>query len=332
MNKKIKRSSAIFFALVMMVSLVTVGCGASSGSSSGSTGGAKVFYTAPTPDDFKTLLQNALVDNASSMGVTLDVGEPCDTVDAQVAQIQELAGKGYDAIICLPVDRTTCLQLEASAGDLPVVFVNSMPDDDYLIKDKYICVGSYEIDAGRYQAEYVWNKLGNPSTMNLVLLRGEPAHNASIQRSVSVKDYYRENGVKVNYVFYDTAYWDTAQAADAFRIFLKTNQSYDAVICNNDSMALGVCNVMRERGIDMSKIPVVGVDATVDGCQSILDGEMQFTVYQSATGQGKATIEAVLALVNSGTAANVEGMAADGTHVWVPFEKVDSTNVKNYMK
>ena len=334
MNKNIKRKMSLGLTLLLALALLVTGCSMPGGSKSGGSGGggAKVMYVSPTPDDFKILLSNALADSAAEAGVTLELGEPCATVDEQVAQIERAVNEGFDAIICLPVDRATCLQLEVSAGDLPIIFVNSMPDKEYLEKDKYMCVGSYEMDAGRYQAEYVWNKLGNPSTLNLVILRGELTHNASIQRSVSVKDYFKENGVAVNYVFDDTANWDTTEAGDVFSLFLKTNQPYDAVICNNDSMALGVCDVMRSRGIDMSKIPVCGVDATVDGCKSIVDGEMQFTVYQSATGQGAAAIDTVKRLVNNGTAEGVEGLAEDGIYVWVPFEKVDASNVKNYMK
>ena len=96
-------------------------------------------------------------------------------------------------------------------------------------------------------------------------------------------------------------------------------------------MALGVVEAMKKAGYDLNKIPVVGVDATAGGCQSIVDGEMQFTVYQSAKGQGEKAIQLAAALATKGTADGIEGLSEDGFYIWVPFEKVDPSNVKDYM-
>lgn len=326
-RRSIKSIMACILTCVLLAGSV-MACGSSSGSGGGSTSGAgvKVFFSTITLDDFKELVMNSVIDAGAQNGVTVDCGDPCATVDEQVAQIQQAASKGYDAIICNPVDTETALQLEVAAGDIPILFTNSQPDKAYLKADQYMYVGSYEMDAGAMQAEYVWNKLGKPSSLNVVLFQGQPGHPAAIGRTKAVKNYFRDNGVNANFVFNDTAYWDTQKAADEFKFFLKTEQPYDCVICNNDSMALGVVQAMQELGIDTSQIPVVGIDATVDGCQSILDGGMQFTVYQSAVGQGAACIETAIALVKKGTAKDVQYVTEDGLYVWVPFAPVDKSN------
>lgn len=312
----------------VLVALTIAGCGSKSGSGSGSIDGSgvKVYFTTLTLDDFKTLVMNSIKDAGAKSGVQVDMGDPCATVDEQVAQIRDAAAKGYDAIICNAVDPETALQLEVTAGDIPIIFTNSQPDAAYLKADKYMYVGSYEMDAGAMQAEYVWNKLGKPSSINIALFQGQPGHPGAIGRTKAVKKYFKENGVNANFVFNDTAYWDTQKAADEFKLFLKTGQSYDCVICNNDSMALGIIQAMEELGIDYNKIPVVGVDATADGCQSILDGKMQFTVYQSAAGQGQSCIETAVAIVKKGTAKDVQYVTDDGLFVWVPFSPVDESN------
>ena len=324
------RLTVLLLTILMAVGIILTACG-KSGGSSGSSGGVKVFYTAPPDDDFKTLLKQALSDGASSEGITLEIGEACDTVNDQVKQIEQAVSDGYNAIICLPVDRSTALQLEISAGDVPIIYVNGVPDEEFLEKDKYMVVSSYEMDAGTYQAEYVWNTLGKPSSMNIVVLRGPVTHNAAKARSISIYKFYKENGVDINVVFDDSANWEENQAKDMMAIVEKTNQSFDAVFCNNDSMAIGAADFLYDHGYDLSKIPVVGVDATAGGCQSIVDGKMQFTVYQSASGQGDMAIKLAKALVTKGTAAGLEGLADDGIYIWVPFEKVDSSNVKDYM-
>ncbi|MBQ9633242.1 MAG: substrate-binding domain-containing protein, partial [Lachnospiraceae bacterium] len=213
---------------------------------------------------------------------------------------------------------------------LPMIFVNSMPSTDHLKKDQYMYVGSYEWDAGRYQAEYVWSKLGKPKELNAIIFEGQQGHAGTIGRTGAVKEYFRNNGVNANFVFCDYATWSDQIAAEKFEVFLKTKQDFDAVFCNNDTMAIGVVEAMKKHGFSTEKIPVCGVDATEAGCKSIVDGGMQFTVYQSAAGQGEMSIKTAIALATSGTAKDIEGVSEDGTIVWVPFEKVDASNVKQY--
>ena len=326
-NKNIKKIFAcLLTAMVLSASLL--GCGANQSAQGGSVNGSgvKLYFSTIVLDDYKELVMNAVIDSAKTSGASLTCGEPCPTVDDQVAQIAEAAASGVDVIICNPVDAATALQLEVAAGDIPILFTNTKPDAAYLKPNKYMYVGSYDLDAGIMQAEYVWNKLGKPSSINVALFQGQPGHPAALERTAAVKKFFKENGVNSNLVFNDTAFWDTQKACDEFKIFLKTGQPYDCVICNNDSMALGIIQAMKDEGIDYTKIPVVGVDATVDGCQSILNDEMQFTAFQDAKGQGVKCVEPAIALVKQGTASGVEGVTDDTLYVWVPYAGVDKSN------
>lgn len=326
--KKNLFTKIISIAAVCMLTIGAIaGCGnSSSGGTTTDGSGVRVFFSTLTLDDFKELVMNSVADAGKKNGVTVDLGAPCTTVDEQVEQIRDAVSKGYNAIICNPVDADTALQLEVIAGDTPIIFTNTQPSEDHLKPDKYMYVGSYEMDAGYMQAEYVLKALGNPKSLNVVLFSGQPGHPAAVARTKSIKDYFKKNGIDANFVFNDTAYWDTEKAAAGFKTFLKTNQPYDCVICNNDSMALGVVQAMNELGISTADIPVVGIDATADGCKSILDGGMQFTVYQSATGQGEACIEVAIALAKTGTTKDVQYVTDDLRYVWVPFTPVDKSN------
>lgn len=72
------------------------------------------------------------------------------------------------------------------------------------------------------------------------------------------------------------------------------------------------------------------MNATADGCTAITNGTMNFTVYQSATGQGERLIQAGKILAQGGSIKDLDGAAENEKYVWVPFEKVDASNVRNY--
>ena len=141
---------------------------------------------------------------------------------------------------------------------------------------------------------------------------------------------FRSSGKTINYVFEDYADWNQELSKHLFETFLRTGSPVDCVLCENDSMALGVIEACKEANIDLSTLPVLGVDATADGCAAIKNGEMAFTVCQSGAGQGEAAVKAAIQFAKGESVDSLEGVSEDGKYVWVPFEKVDSTNVSQY--
>ena len=307
-------------------------CGNSSGGSGGSGGGGTkiLFIMTDTNDTFRGTLSDAVVAAGKSQGVSLDMIETGDSVQDQLTAITEAKGKGYTAIILRSADANTAPQMNVASNDLPIIYVNAEPIKDHLEADKYIYVGSDELQAGQYQAEFVLKKLGNPKSMNAIIFQGEPGHSATLGRTKAVKRTLKAAGCNVNYVFVDTANWSDAEAAEKFGIFMKTGQSVDAIFCNNDTMALGAIEGMKKYGLDYTKIPVCGIDATSDACASILAGEMQFTVLQDAKNQGASAVIAAKVLGSGGSLADVEGATDDHKYVYVPFVPVDSSNASQY--
>lgn len=327
MNKcKIKR-----FGILLSVCLGTAvlgACGKTSGSSKGNT---KILFSINEMDTFRQTLADAAQKTASEYGGSVDVVDAQGVIETQVKQIQQAAADGYDAILCGPIDVDTTRELKTSSKDIPIIFVNSCPDDKYLVKDEYIYVGSSESVAGQYQAEYVLDKLASKDEINVALIEGPSGHSATAGRTKGVKKTFAASGKKINYIFEDHAQWSEDKAKEMFKVFLKTGKTADCVICNNDSMALGVVKACKENGVDPGSMLILGVDATADGCAAIQDGDMAFTVYQSGAGQGKAAVDAAVAIASGGSAKDIEGVTDDGKYVWVPFEKVDAGNVAEYM-
>lgn len=323
MKKKIKT-----LGLLGLLVMLAAGCGSQEAKNNS---GTKIYLTLNAMDSFRQTLVDAAAEEATARGASLDVGDAQDSIETQMQMIKSASEQGYDVILCGAVSIDTIVEIKASAGETPIIFFNSCPQKKQLEKGQYVYVGSDEQVAGQFQAEYILDKLASKDEINVVLLKGPKGHSATVGRTNGVKQTLKASGKKINYVFEDYANWETDQAKKLFELFLKTGSPVDCVICNNDGMALGVVEACKEAGIDLGTLPILGVDATADGCKAIQNGEMAFTVYQSGLGQGKKAVEMAAYLAKNSQGEDVEGITEDGLYVWVPFEKVDSSNVSEYI-
>ncbi len=325
-----KKKLAILMAAAVFTLTAFTGCGSSNSSASSGNDGIKILLIINVMDNFRQTLVDGASAAASEQGVQLDVKDAEESIENQYAFIKSAEADGYDVIICSPVSIDTTVALKASAGDLPIVFINSCPNEKYLEAGQYIYVGSDEKVAGQYQAEYVLDELADKSELNVAILKGPKGHSATTGRTKGAKETLEASGKTINYVFDDFANWSQDTAAELFSVSLTTGTTPDCVICNNDDMALGIIDACKEENIDLDKLPVLGVDATANGCEAIEDGDMAFTVYQSGKGQGTAAVEAAAHLAKGESIASMDGVTDDEKYVWVPFEKVDASNVSDY--
>lgn len=157
---------------------------------------------------------------------------------------------------------------------------------------------------------------------------------ATTNRSLSFVQGLEENGIKaIEATAPLVADWDRATAQDMLTP-LATTLEYDCVVANNDAMALGAIEALKSSGIDLSTVPVCGIDATADGCAAVANGDMYMTVFQDAIGQGRGAIQAAINMLE-GKAIN-DGidyeLDEENPYIeWVPFEPVNKENVADYM-
>ncbi|HNB26592.1 MAG TPA: sugar ABC transporter substrate-binding protein [Alphaproteobacteria bacterium] len=274
-------------------------------------------------DNFLTVLRNGMQDYAASKdGVNLQVEDAQNDVSKQLSQIQNFIAQGVDAIIVNPVDTdaTPAMTKLAVAANVPLVYVNRMPSDNPL-PPKVSFVGSNEVDSGTLEMQEVCKLMGGKG--NILVMMGELSNQAARQRTQDVHDVIAKpecSGIKI--VEEQTGNWDRTQGTDLMTNWISSGAQFDAVVSNNDEMAIGAIQALKAAGVDMSKMIVAGVDATQDALAAMKAGDLDVTVFQNAAAQGSGAVDTALKLAGG---ENVESM------VWIPFELVTPANMDQYL-
>lgn len=324
-----KRIVGGVLALALLFGLSACGTDETTSNTTINGNGMKAILTVSDGSDaFRATLAAAAEEAAKEYGMELEVLDAAGSSETQMNHIKE--ADDADVIICALCDSGTAQQMEVLAGDKPIVFINSCPEEDYLEADRYVYVGSDEAVAGGLQSEYVLDTFSSKDTLNVAIIKGESTHSATKGRTKANKSVLEESGKEINYVFEDFADWDTDTAESMIDLLFETGQEVDAIICNNDSMAIGAAASVKKHGISFEDILVLGVDATDDGLASIEKDEMACTIFQPAVGQGEAAVQAAVQLVNGNSITALEGAEENALYVWVPFEQVTKSNVADY--
>jgi ABC-type sugar transport system substrate-binding protein len=278
-------------------------------------------------DNFLTVLRNGMTDYAKTQdGVTLQIEDAQNDVGKQLSQVQNFVASGVDAIIVNPVDTdaTVALSQAADAAGIPLIYVNRQPVNVDQLPEKQAFVASDEKESGTLETKEVCRLLkeAGKTEAKAVVMMGELSNQAARMRTQDIKDVIATPECSfIKIVEEQTANWSRTQGADLMTNWLSAGVEFDAVIANNDEMAIGAIQSLKAAGKDMKDVIVSGVDATQDALAAMAAGDLDVSVFQNAAGQGKGAVDAALKI------ARGETVEKKG---YVPFELVTPANLKNY--
>ncbi len=121
-----------------------------------------------------------------------------------------------------------------------------------------------------------------------------------------------------------TPLWDPSKAqAEMEQILTKSNNGVDAVLSANDGMAGGVIAALQAQQL-AGKVPVTGLDGTLNSLQLILQSKQSMTVWRSLKEQSSkaAAITAALLKGEKPAADLFNGATMNNDQVDVPWAKV----------
>ena len=280
-------------------------------------------------DNFLTVLRNGIQELADGTeGVDVQIEDAQNDVARQLDQINNFIASGVDAIIVNPVDTsaTQAMTQAAEAAGVPLVYVNRQPINVDTLPDNQAFVASNEIESGTLETFEICKILrsqGLGGGARAYLMMGELSNQAAVQRTKDVDDILGTDMCNfIEIVDRQTANWSREQATSLMTNWLSSGEEFNAVIANNDEMAIGAIQAMKAAGLDMDVIVVGGVDATQDALSAMQAGDLDVTVFQNAAGQGSGALDAALALAR--------GEEVD-QKVYIPFELVTPANIDDYL-
>ncbi|AYY58743.1 sugar ABC transporter substrate-binding protein [Burkholderia multivorans] len=285
----------------------------------------KIGVTMASFDDtFLTILRNSIADAAKKDGATVQVEDAGNDVGKQLSQVQNMIAQKVDAIIvnAVDTDATPKITKMVTAAKIPLVYVNRKPVDFDKLPAGVAVVASDEKQSGTLQARQVCKLLGGKG--DLLVLMGELSNESARARTKDIEDVIATKdcaGMRI--VDKREGKWSRTQGQDITMNWLSSGMKFDAIVSNNDEMAIGAINALKAARKWTPNTIVAGIDATPDGLASMKSGELKVSVYQNASGQGTQAVAAALKLAKK---QNVD------RYVNVPFELVTPDNMNQYAK
>ena len=272
-------------------------------------------------DNFLTAVRASMKEHAQQLGVQIQFEDAGNDIGRQLNQVQNFIAQRVDAIIVNPVDTDATprmTRLAVTAG-IALVYVNRMPADRQL-PPRVSFVGSDETQSGTLQMSEVCRLLGGKG--DIVVLMGELTNQSARQRTRDIEDVIARPACRgIRIVDRQAADWKRTAAADLVTNWLSAGLRPAAVVANDDEMAIGAIQALRQAHLLGSTI-VAGIDATPDALAEMKAGALRLTVFQNAPAQGRGALDTALRLVRHEPVPSF---------VWVPFELVTRDNLTGYL-
>lgn len=241
----------------------------------------------------------------------------------QVAQIETFISEGVDGIIISAWDAESLSTVvdNAAKNNIPVLAYDMLISNTEHIS-YYVTDNLY--DCGKLQGNYIVKALGledgQKGPFTLELFSGDPADSNAphfYNGAYDVLKPYIEEGVlkvlsgQTNISENATLNWDGLKAQERMDTILSTFYNsddviIDAVMCNNDALALGVLASLKNAGYTkdsaIKPLPVItGMDCDIANIKAIKAGEISMTVFKDNRLIAAKAAEVMVDIINGRT-------------------------------
>jgi ribose transport system substrate-binding protein len=236
----------------------------------------------------------------------------------QVALVDEMIAQHVDAIVIAPADSKALVPACKRAQDagIAVVNIDNKLDAQVLSEQgvKVPFVGPDNREGARMVGQYLAKKLQRGDMV--AMLEGIKTAFNGQQRKLGFEDAMREAGLEI--VDSQSAQWEIEPASKIASAMISERPEIKALLCCNDSMALGALAAVKAAGRG-GQIRIVGYDGITAIADAIRAGDVLATADQHADQLAVYGIEFAIKLIKG------EAPPADKT---TPVELVTAESLK----
>jgi ribose transport system substrate-binding protein len=228
---------------------------------------------------------------ARQYGLNLDVQGASSESDTagQVAVIEEMIRKGYDALLVSPQTDDNLVASVDKAQDAGIRVVNV--DDAVLARAEHF-VGPNQYENGVRAARYIIGR--KPEGGKVAVIEGQAGVYAAKRRTLGFKNTMA--GTKFTVVASVSGDWDLQKSLDVSADLLRRHPDIVGFYCNNDIMALGTVEAGRQAG-GLGKVIIIGTDGIQPAYASIRAGGLTATVDSFPYATGQVAVDVALRLL-----------------------------------
>ncbi len=203
--------------------------------------------------------------------------------EGQRAVFEDVLDKGYDAILISPQTDTNLSPASHIAREKGILLVNV---DDALLSEANYYIGPDHYGSGALAANYFINTIDRGG--KIAVIQGHVGDYGVEQQNRGFEDTLKGKPFQV--VARPFCIWDLQIALQEATAILSKYPDLKGFYCNNDTMALGVAQAVKQAG-KIGEVIVVGRDGIELAHEAIRNKELKATVDTSAFEMGKIAVE-----------------------------------------
>ena len=221
--------------------------------------------------------RDIFVARAKELGADVIVQNANNDSDEQQRQVKYLLDQGIDILVIVPQDasKATAEVQQAKKQGIKVISYDRL----VLNADADLYISFDNVRVGELMAESLTQQVPKG---NYVIINGANTDNNCFMFNKGymnvLKSYVDRGDIKIISEVWAKD-WMHEDAFNCIETTLQTGQTIDAVIAANDSLAAAAIEALSEKRL-AGKVPVVGHDADLSGCQRVAEGTQLMTVYK----------------------------------------------------
>ena len=228
---------------------------------------------------FRIAETQSIRDEASERGVgELIVTNAQSQASKQISDIQDMLAQGAQILIVAPLNAEGLEPaFEAANGQGVPVFlidreITAAPCENYIT-----FMGSNFLEQGQRAADALAEAAGEEG--QVAILEGTPGASVTLDRTDGFNQRLDEAYPNMEVVASQTGNFVRTEGQSVMEQLLQSNPDINAVYAENDEMALGAIQAMRDRGLQPGQgVKIVSVDGTRQAVQAVVDGQINAVV------------------------------------------------------